>query len=120
MTIQKVHAKSGCTVYCLLTDCNDVPILPEDVSSISYSIYQIVDFGNYLPVETHQDVNVPKSSILESLQTQIHTGETYNFSFTISAVEHPPFPERNAEYAVEIAIHDLDNEPHIVPLQCKT
>ena len=120
MTIQTVHAKSGCTIYALITDCNNTPIQQTDLSKITYAIYRIVDFGNYLPVEGHQDVEVLNSAISDTLQTQVHTGEEYNFQLLISAKESLPFPERNAEYRVEIAFHDLDGEPHIVPVACQT
>lgn len=120
MATTTVYAKSGCTVYSLITMCDDTPITSSDVSAISYSIYKIGNFKTYTPVEGHENQTIPLSALQDTLQTEPDTGESYNFLYAISAKTHFPFPDRNEVYQIEFQFNDLEGEPHIISIQCKT
>ena len=101
---------SGFTWTFHLSDCFGTLVTPADVSSISYTIYKS-EYGEDTPVEGHTNVNVSTSKITEE-QTDVHTGEKFNFLYTIPDQPSLPYPESKTIYKTVFKFVGYDGISH--------
>lgn len=114
-----VNPNSGVRLRALFKDCSGSNISPSDVSAASYTVWVLNTWaGTKAAVTGHNNVTIPLTSFLASATEDAETGLTYNFSYEISAITHPPFPGNNTHYVIQVVAKDLNGEPHTEYIPC--
>ena len=120
------NCNTGLLIAMLATDCHGTLLTADDVSKITYSIYENVPEGSNLltPNPGHTAVPVPLSSLIsppaEYVCEELGTTTTYNFLHKVSATAALPFPNRNSTYILEYLFYDAIGEPHACTVACIT
>lgn len=102
---------SGYTWTLHLADCFGTLVTSADVSSISYTIYKS-EYGEDIVVTGHQNVSIPTSKI-SAEQTDTHTGEKFNFLFSIPDSPNLPYPEGKTIYKTVFKFVGVDGFSHV-------
>ena len=122
----RANCNTGLLITLLATDCHGTLLTSDDVSKITYSIWENVPEGSKLltPNSDHMAVPVPTTSIIsppaEYICDDLSTPITYNFLHKVSATASLPFPNRNSTYILEYLFYDTANEPHACTVACVT
>lgn len=100
-----------------ITDCDDVPITPEDVAVIQYTIFRR-DYETRIPVPGFTEISVSVDSIFDSPITDAHTGKSVNFTHTINPrIGNPPFPEYSQIYVIQYQFIDQQGAVSIFEIE---
>lgn len=116
----RVNPGSGVRFRACYKTCEGVLVTRADLTSIEYTVSALESWkGTRTPVPGHDSVSVSLENFLESgTETDPETGLEYNFSFSISAKENPPFPNVGTEYELEVILYDITGEPHADYVRC--
>ena len=120
------NCNTGLLITLLATDCHGNLLTSDDVTRITYSIYENIPEGSKLltPHPSHSAVPVDISSLIsppaEYICEELETPITYNFLHKVSATASLPFPNRNSTYILEYLFYDAVGEPHACTVVCIT
>ena len=120
------NCNTGLLIAMLATDCHGTLLTADDVSRITYSIWENVPEGSNLltPNLDHTAVSVDISSLIsppaEYVCEELETTTRYNFLHKVSATASLPFPRRNSTYILEYLFYDTAGEPHACTVSVQT
>lgn len=115
MATQIVYTSGSGRIRGLLRDCNQTLVQPEDVTAIRLNIFKYF-MGQYEPVTGYQNKSILTDAVLAEAETDCE-GNRFNFDFDPDDGTHPPFPERNMTYIVEVIIFSTNNTKSVHQLE---
>ena len=115
MATQIVYTSGSGRIRGLLRDCNQTLVTQADVTGIKLNIFEY-SMGQYTPVPGYSNATIPTSAILDTPATDCE-GNRFNFDTDPDDGVHPPFPNRNMTYIVEVILTSTNGTKSVHQLE---
>ena len=109
-----ISASGSLHIRGLLTNCEGEPVQKDDLSAISFSVFEYLHPEN--TVADYTSLDVPLSAVLDTPAEDAH-GAKYNIDFNPYIPGKPMFPKRQTSYIAEVVFWDTNGKPSAHQIQ---